>query len=56
MNTGVYQSGAQERKEPEASGPDWFEIAGLALVADGRISEERFRRAMEVARKAVDRE
>ena len=41
---------------PVASGPDWFEIAGLTLVAEGHISETRFRRAMDAVRKGVDRE
>ncbi len=41
---------------PVAGGCDWFEIAGLTLVAEGHISETRFRRAMEAARQAVARE
>lgn len=44
-----------EETAPVASGPDWFEIAGLALVAEGHISENRFRAALEVARQAVSR-
>lgn len=41
---------------PVASGMDAFELVGLMHVADGRLSETRFRRAMDAYRKAVDRE
>lgn len=43
----------QDGVAPVASGGmDFFELAGLALVAEGHISETRFRRAVEAVRKA----
>lgn len=43
-------------RESVASGMDLFEMMGLMHVAEGRISEDRFRLAMESYKKAVDRE
>ncbi len=53
-----YPTPAAEAQDapPVAGGTDWLEVAGLSLVADGWMTEERMRVTLERVRQAVGRE